>query len=421
MINVIVGVAFVISLICLNVIGSDDLTRLSPFNQNLPDCKADYKHIEKKTKAKAILCPMIRDEEGFLSEWIAYYQVHGFDHFMIFDDYSSDDSLVELKPWIDRNIVTVISNWTVDSLNTSYAFRKNEFKKRMTMKALLESKCKQEAVQQGFDFYVSLDLDEYLVPLQPDITIVDGLIKWFNETQRSVYCMTKNNFQSSPHILEPVNLLTIEAYHSRMPLGSKMNYYTSVAPKCAYQLTNPHYSVNTTQYIIDCCHFHGCQGWDFRENSHICSDNHKQESIRLSGKRKKWYDAFVINHYSRSLEKFSQKSKTWRTATGEVKAGQSDEEAAKAYDIPTFLSRNVGWQMDTIALRYSCQVREMLREMTGQEHYLRPGSRWYRNPEFGKEVTDPDKRGRYGRPNPPGFKFNHVNPYHYHGEKLFGN
>ena len=76
----------------------------SPYYQYLPDCrfaaifhcfalyfhhlltvlfsdskkrKKDYPDIVKNHKdAKGILCPMIRDEEGFLSEWVAYYQVN---------------------------------------------------------------------------------------------------------------------------------------------------------------------------------------------------------------------------------------------------------------------------------------------------------------------------------------------------------
>ena len=49
-----------------------------PFNQNLPNCKLNnYPIITKQTTKKAMLCPMFRDEEGFLSEWIAYYQMHG--------------------------------------------------------------------------------------------------------------------------------------------------------------------------------------------------------------------------------------------------------------------------------------------------------------------------------------------------------
>lgn len=331
------------------------------------------------------------------------------------DDGSTDNGLDEVQPWIDQGMVTIVRNWTLDSLNVSHAFRRNEFKKVMTIKALLEANCKQEALKQGFDFYISLDLDEYLIPKEDGVSIADALHGWVNKTGRSVYCIVKNNFASSPHVLEPVNLLTIEAYQSRMPIPAKMNYYTSVANKCAYQLTGPQFEANTSQYIAECCHFHGCQGWDFRSDTRFCTENHKKQHWLLSGHRRPYYDTFIINHYSRSLEKYALKSKTWGTATGEVKAGESAEQAAKAYDIPKFLSRNVGWQLDRIALRYTCQVRAKLAEMTGEAIYLRPGTSWYRNPEFGKEVSDPDKRGRYGRPNAPGFKYATPNKYHYHG------
>jgi hypothetical protein len=140
------------------------------------------------------------------------------------------------------------------------------------------------------------------------------------------------------------------------------------------------------------------------------------EAHKINGKGRKWADqGLLINHYSRSLEKYSLKSKTWKTATGESKIGETSEQAAKSYDIPKFLSRNVGWFYDPIALRYSCQLRELLRNMTNESVYLRPGNFWYKNPEFGKEINDPDKRGRYGRPNAVGFKYIDKNQYHYHG------
>jgi hypothetical protein len=169
-------------------------------------------------------------------------------------------------------------------------------------------------------------------------------------------------------------------------------------------------------YVAECCHFHGCQGWDFRANSDLCKINHHPEVARLQGKGRKWLDSLVINHYSRSIEKYSIKSKTWRTATGEAKAGETSEQAASSYDIPKFLARSLGWYPDNIALRYSCQLRSLLVNMTGESPYLRPGTMWYRNPEFGKVISDPDKRGRYGRPNAEGFRWKEHNPYHYHGE-----
>jgi hypothetical protein len=32
----------------------------------------------------------------------------------------------------------------------------------------------------------------------------------------------------------------------------------------------------------------------------------------------------------------------------------------------------------------------------GEQDYVRPGDSWYRNPEFGRTVADPRKRGRHG-------------------------
>ena len=75
----------------------------SPFNQYLPDCRKTHEieYLEKRTSAKAMACPMFRDEEGFLSEWLAYYKLMGFDHIMMFDDGSVDKGLIELEPWIE--------------------------------------------------------------------------------------------------------------------------------------------------------------------------------------------------------------------------------------------------------------------------------------------------------------------------------
>ena len=111
--------------------------------------------------------------------------MHGFDHIMVFNDDSVDGGIEELKPFIDSGLVSVHSNWTADSLNVSWAFRKNEFKKAMTIKALLESNCKAAALEWGYDFYVSLDIDEYLIPREKGITLVDAMVKWANSTERS--------------------------------------------------------------------------------------------------------------------------------------------------------------------------------------------------------------------------------------------
>ena len=115
--------------------------------------------------------------------------MHGFDHILIFNDNSTDDGIAELKPWIDKGMVTVYENWTDESLRISWAFSKNPFKKAMTTKALLETTCKLKAIDWGYDYYVSLDIDEYLIPKEPLTTAVDVLSRWANETGRGMYCI----------------------------------------------------------------------------------------------------------------------------------------------------------------------------------------------------------------------------------------
>ncbi len=160
------GVSFWLALlVCVSsTIGgvheSEDSQSYSPFQQHLPECTQSYPRVMKKTQHKAIVCPMFRDEAGFLSEWIAYYQMHGFDHVMLFDDGSTDQYRDEIYPWLKSGFVSVKSNWTLDSLEINPAFTRNEFKKVMTSKALLERQCKLQAKAWNYTYFVSLDIDE---------------------------------------------------------------------------------------------------------------------------------------------------------------------------------------------------------------------------------------------------------------------
>lgn len=87
-------------LVALRLVCNEELSERSPYYQHLPDCeKREFKIIKKATDKKAIVCPMIKDETGFLSEWTAYYQAQGFDKIIYFDN-NSTSPLDELDPWI---------------------------------------------------------------------------------------------------------------------------------------------------------------------------------------------------------------------------------------------------------------------------------------------------------------------------------
>jgi hypothetical protein len=153
----------------------------------LPDCR-DGKNIEwitKQTEEKGLVCPMFRDEEGFLAEFVvgialvtwmcvylcvgklqgfmiaslissnhyyyhriiylivvqAYYQMHGIDHILLFDHGSSDSSHQELQPWVKSGYVTILTNIS-EIMETMPAVsvmrRKGEFHYIMEGKVQLE-------------------------------------------------------------------------------------------------------------------------------------------------------------------------------------------------------------------------------------------------------------------------------------------
>jgi len=129
----------------------------------------------------------------------------------------------------------------------------------MVVKMKSEILCKQRAVQMGYEVFVSIDIDEYVVPTNPAITLMDDFMNFFETTTRGSVLLTKLQFPPTPHTLEPINLLTIEAYQTRMTEPGKMNYYTNVANKVALRLQgSTEYSNKTTEFLVHCCDFHGC-------------------------------------------------------------------------------------------------------------------------------------------------------------------
>jgi len=341
---------------------------------------------------------MVKDEEGFLSEWTAYYEMQGFTH-VIFYDNNSTSSFAELDPWIKDGFVTVKRNWWLHDTKITYT-KKNKYNDMMRIKMLAEVDCKQTAVSMGIEIFVSVDMDEYVMPSRSDVTLIDDLEAWFNSTTRGIAVLSKYQFPPTPHILEPVHLLTIEAYQTRYPIEDKMNYYTTVSRKVALKLSGaPDYDRNTTTMLINCCDFHGCGNYRFNST---CPDLIFAETGKIMGKHRPWKPTPHIHHYARSLEKYVLKQKTWETASAEDSTG---------YSIYNFLDRVSGFEFDDSALAWGCQLRSLLFNRTGIEHYLRPGDMWYRNPEYGKLVNDPQKRGRFGHGHGKKLGPREMNPY----------
>jgi len=95
------------------------------------------------------------------------------------------------------------------------------------------------------------------MPVQEGVTIMDTIFQASEINQRSIYYIDKLNFQQAPHNIEPIELLTIEAYQVRNEVPSKMTYFKSVKNKVALRLNHHTFSDVHRHFVVNCCDFHG--------------------------------------------------------------------------------------------------------------------------------------------------------------------
>ena len=95
------------------------------------------------------------------------------------------------------------------------------------------------------------------MPNREGVTLMDSIHDYAEISQRSIYYLDKLNFQQAPHNIEPIELLTIEAYQVRNEVPSKMTYFKSVKNKVALRLNHHSFSEDHKRFVVDCCNFHG--------------------------------------------------------------------------------------------------------------------------------------------------------------------
>ena len=157
------------------------------------------------------------------------------------------------------------------------------------------------------------------------MTVMDELAQKFNESGRAFMQLDKLQFPPVPHIQEPISLLTIEAYQTRVRANGRMNYYTGVMPKIAIWLSgNPRYTnkvhfqtrfanisshINTcyrtthallhhqtTESLIKCCDFHSCNNHKFFGE---CRKLIPEQIKNLTTDVVLWVQPPHIHHYAR--------------------------------------------------------------------------------------------------------------------------
>lgn len=458
----------------------------------IPKCYDDNKAVsktnclpklKKKTSEKFLLCSSFRNEEGFLAEFVSYYNLHGFDRMILYDFNSTDKYMNEIKPWVMNNFVE-IRNVTkcidMKDLKVDSGREHHMFYKTRAINREIEKQCMSYGISNGYDYYTFVSVDEYILPTNnqvqedvhndgnsnihgwdykdtdpspPFISIADVVHDAFNSdiaptVPRLWMSINTYSYSPSPHLLEPLDLLTIEAFQVRYLDANRMNFDMSVMPKKLYKISghelknarNPedvteivdkfpqvsHIRENkdkqyssTQLWLINCCHVHGC---DFPDDKNDVCYQLSMLQKGLFDSRNLQTDKYWLrnNHYTRSLEKFQLKQGHWQT----------HKSVDNPWNIRQFLQSSYGWHYDPVAIIYSCLIRYDIYQMyrsyykgydkksilaTGvilseetrkkakngivpatiaSYYFERSGADWYRNPEYIRIIEDLSRRGR---------------------------
>ncbi len=146
---------------------------------------------------------MIKDEGMYLEEWIEFHRLVGCEHFILYDNNSTDDTVEILQKYIKSNIVTLIA-WP--RFCTTYSLQMLAYSHAMNLMA-------------GRTRWLCfIDLDEFLFSTETD-DLRTALVEFENEPAVGVYWSL---FGTSGHKSKPQGLV-IENYTWRMPYPMERN------------------------------------------------------------------------------------------------------------------------------------------------------------------------------------------------------
>lgn len=115
---------------------------------------------KREAKYDVVLCCIFKDEGAFLKEWIEYHLLVGVKHFYMYNNFSSDNYQEILKPYIQKELVTLIE-WPVSQ--GQFAAYKNWF----------------ENYRSDTQWVSFLDIDEFICPYF-EMSIPDWIQKYSN-------------------------------------------------------------------------------------------------------------------------------------------------------------------------------------------------------------------------------------------------
>lgn len=145
-------------------------------------------------KYEVSLCLIFKNEAPYLKEWLEYHLLIGVDHFYLYNNFSEDNYIEILQPYIDKDIVT-LTDWP------------HKYAQLAAYEDCYE-KCKDETHWLGY-----IDTDEFVNLLQDND--VKKFLSRYNAFPSVLLCWRM--FGTSGMLKEDLNCLVTERFVSSWP------------------------------------------------------------------------------------------------------------------------------------------------------------------------------------------------------------
>lgn len=156
---------------------------------------------------------LFRNEARYLKEWIEYHRMLGVDHFLLYNDRSTDNWEEVLKPYIDAKLVEVIPWYKPEATPLFPTWQVNAYKDGFARS------------KENTKWLAFIDIDEFIVP-KKNATILECLNEFFPSASGVYMCW--RNFGTSGAYVDPGKpILThltkaSDVFHSRNASGKSI-------------------------------------------------------------------------------------------------------------------------------------------------------------------------------------------------------
>tara|TARA_Y100000816_G_C26070632_1_gene563102 strand:+ start:108 stop:1607 length:1500 start_codon:yes stop_codon:yes gene_type:complete len=227
-----------------------------------------------------VLCAIFKNESHILEEWIQHYLIRGIEHIYLINDFSNDNYMEILNPYIENNKVTLFNNDKDENVFGKQVTAYNKF--FLNLKKISE-------------WLIIVDLDEFMYNPN-DISIYNTVKKLDNHENKEVdqFKIWWENFGSNGYIEQPKSV--VQSFTKRSPSWLLKEYQDKKKDFHSFKV------IVRTKKIAK-IGIHGC----FYKKKNY--DDYKDYM--------KWVDNndLIINHYAiQSLEYF--KNKKMRVGVG---------------------------------------------------------------------------------------------------------